>query len=404
MGNTKSFVRRKKSRDLMVSVSIVLITWSPTEDRMMLLKNTLNSLRDSTDISYELIVVDNGPNEQTEFLKTQKIDKHIINKVNQGIGVAKNQGVREATGDYVCFLDNDLLFEKDWLKESVEALEKHKDVKLIACPVFSNGARDYYKRFFKGMIGEYLLWQKTFEGCWIVRRETITEIGDWDEKGIKPCWDYCRRLQKAGYFHIGLPKQKVWHKGLKKTYAVYGSKFIRGKWVKYGREYWDNWWGKKWKRAIKCFPDMYGEIKKNLNGKIADLACGVTSLYMDGNYDVTGLDVSTIALEKSKELCPTGTFKFGKAERTGLPSNSFDTVVLSHIIEHYTDFTPILKEAKRICKKGGKIIISVPVKCFHPDHAHPVWNEEKINKEVSCFFGKITYTKFRKGWVIVCEN
>ena len=149
---------------------------------------------------------------------------------------------------------------------------------------------------------------------------------------------------------------------------------------------------------------MYGEMKKHLKGKIADIACGITSLYIGGNYDVTGIDISTTALAKSKELCPSGNFRLGKADKTGLLTEGFDTVVVSHILEHFNDFNPILKEAKRICKKGGKIIISVPVKCYHPDHAHPVWDEEKIKKEIGGFLGYVTYTKFKKGWVIVYEK
>ncbi len=40
--------------------------------------------------------------------------------------------------------------------------------------------------------------------------------------------------------------------------------------------------------------------------------------------------------------------------------NEFDEVYTSHVLEHLEDLTKVMKELKRICKKGAKIIIRVP--------------------------------------------
>ena len=89
-------------------LSIVLVTWAPDEERMKFLKDTLESLEGSTTVPYELIVIDNGPEEQTAYLKTQKIDKHIINGMNKGIGYGWNKGYEVAEGEFLCIIDNDL--------------------------------------------------------------------------------------------------------------------------------------------------------------------------------------------------------------------------------------------------------------------------------------------------------
>ena len=57
------------------TLSIIMATWSPNEYRLNLLKETLKSFEGSVETDYELIIVDNGPEEQTEYLKTKKIDK-----------------------------------------------------------------------------------------------------------------------------------------------------------------------------------------------------------------------------------------------------------------------------------------------------------------------------------------
>ena len=40
--------------------------------------------------------------------------------------------------------------------------------------------------------------------------------------------------------------------------------------------------------------------------------------------------------------------------------NTFDEVYTSHVLEHLDDLPRVMKELKRICKKGARIVIRVP--------------------------------------------
>lgn len=389
----------------MVKVSVIVITWSPTKDRLRLLKNTLNALKTSSEIPFELIVVDNGPKEQTEYLKTQKIDKLITNEKNMGIGYARNQGMDVAEGEYICFLDNDMETYKDWLKESIEALEAYPSEKLVACPVYGVKSIKSHRRLYLGTLGKYLLWQRYGGACWVIRKNTLNEFGRWSS-GFAPGRDYCTILTRAGYKFISSVEHKVRHMGKKKSFDFH-CKLINGKWVNHGREYWNTIWttDKYVSRYAFGHKRMFDEVRKYLKGKIADIACGATPLYIGGNYDVTGIDISEVAIREAKKLYPQGNFRVGKAEQTGLYSNTFDTVILSAIIEHFMDFKPVLLEAKRICKQGGSITIVIPVKNFFADHVHPIWDEEKINKEIVSVLGPVTYyKKYNKWWFVKYEK
>ena len=48
-----------------------------------------------------------------------RIDKRIkvFHKLNEGLGLTRNKGIKEAHGDYICFIDSDDYIEENILKQ-----------------------------------------------------------------------------------------------------------------------------------------------------------------------------------------------------------------------------------------------------------------------------------------------
>jgi ubiquinone/menaquinone biosynthesis C-methylase UbiE len=70
----------------------------------------------------------------------------------------------------------------------------------------------------------------------------------------------------------------------------------------------------------------------------------------------------------------------GDAYHLPLAENSMDAVILSEIIEHLTDPLAALKEAFRVCKKGGRLAVSAPYReiilqhlCIHCNKPTPAF-------------------------------
>jgi len=99
----------------MVEVSIVIVNYNEPE----LLKECVASLiRETKEISYEVIVVDNGSTvgNVEECLAAFPSVILIKNKNNMGFAAANNIGLKCANGKYLLFLNNDTLFTHNAVK------------------------------------------------------------------------------------------------------------------------------------------------------------------------------------------------------------------------------------------------------------------------------------------------
>lgn len=81
----------------------------------------------------ELILVDDGSVDGSERKvdEWEKMDDRIkvIHQMNMGVSSARNHGIKEAKGEYICFVDSDDYVQKDYIKVMVSSMsEYHTDL------------------------------------------------------------------------------------------------------------------------------------------------------------------------------------------------------------------------------------------------------------------------------------
>lgn len=96
-------------------------------------------------------------------------------------------------------------------------------------------------------------------------------------------------------------------------------------------------------------------------GRMLDLGCGTGGVLRDwkGNGESVGIDRSSLALQ----ICARRGFKtLARGDLTRLPfrDRSFDTVLMLDVIEHLEDDVGFVRNAARICREGGLVVIAVP--------------------------------------------
>ncbi len=83
----------------------------PTFNRLELLSRTLETVWNQQFGDFEVIVVDDGSTDGTlSYLKNQKNRLQFISQNNRGPGAARNAAARNASGEYLAFLDSDDLW------------------------------------------------------------------------------------------------------------------------------------------------------------------------------------------------------------------------------------------------------------------------------------------------------
>ena len=112
-------------------VSYIIVTWNNEE----IIKECLTSLLRFAAYETEVIVVDNDSKDSTcDVIRklNRKEIKIIETHKNLGFSKANNVGVMEATGNYIFFVNPDVIFIEDITTPMIEVLEKNRHVGIVS--------------------------------------------------------------------------------------------------------------------------------------------------------------------------------------------------------------------------------------------------------------------------------
>lgn len=95
------------------------------------IEETIDSICNQNFVDYEIILINDGTKDNSVEIAENVIHKYginykIINQENKGLPSARNRGLIEAKGKYVCFIDSDDKLDKDFLCSQYRALERER--------------------------------------------------------------------------------------------------------------------------------------------------------------------------------------------------------------------------------------------------------------------------------------
>lgn len=160
----------------------------------------------------EVIVVDDGSTDDLgKALKPYKSKIKVITQANAGVSAARNKGVTEAKGDYICCLDADDRLSPTFLAKAKKELDADPGLG-IAYPgmtVFDNSVQ--VSDFDGQPFGFELLTTGNFIPCANLFRKTAwSRAGGY--KAINPSWedyDLWLSITEMGYNALLIPEEKL---------------------------------------------------------------------------------------------------------------------------------------------------------------------------------------------------
>jgi len=205
-----------------------------------ILRNCLEALEKTRYQNNEVIIVNNASTDGSvdDIHRSFPRARLVNNEKNLGYAGGCNSGLANASGKYILFLNNDTVFEPEWLSRLVEACEK--DEKVAACQpkILSQANRKMFDyagaagglidvlgypfargRLFFTLEKDEKQYEADGNIFWasgtatLIRKSVLDEVGAFDEdffahmEEIDLNW----RMHLAGYRVVAVPKAIVYH-------------------------------------------------------------------------------------------------------------------------------------------------------------------------------------------------
>lgn len=156
---------------------------------------------------------------------------------------------------------------------------------------------------------------------------------------------------------------------------------------------------------------LIGEVFGNQDEKkVLDIGCGTgeySNSFKPENY--TGIDISSEYISHAKKT-KKGNFLVMDATNLSFPDNSFDVILIAAILHHLNDkdVNKVLRGAKRVLKKEGKILIMEDAKIKNLDNGivrfiqkfdlgANIRTPDEYRDMFSSYFLKVKEWEFRNG-------
>lgn len=216
--------KRDEAREKLYAEKPFVTILAPGKNEGAHIYKLVQSLREQTYTNYEIIIVDDGSDDNSPLIcadleRAGYIDRFIYTDVRGGKASAANLGLRFSSGKYVVHLDADTSLDRHAIENILLPFYYGKDIKAVGGTVKVRNADDTICSSLQAL--EYL---KTIQVGRLVTntlgilhiisgafgafdRETLMKVGGWDI-GPGLDGDITQKFRKAG-FHISFAENAV---------------------------------------------------------------------------------------------------------------------------------------------------------------------------------------------------
>ncbi len=185
-------------------ISVIIPVWNSSTTLVL----CLEALRRSSIQPDELIVVDDGSEDNSAAVARAAGAEVLHTAKRSGPAAARNLGVSAATGDLVIFLDADITVHEDTLERLVGRFTRDATLDAVVGSYDDQPAAPGVVAQYKNLLHHYTHQNARAEAetfwsaCGACRREVFLAVGGFDQSYGRPCIEdieFGYRLRSAGY-------------------------------------------------------------------------------------------------------------------------------------------------------------------------------------------------------------
>lgn len=193
------------------------------------------------DISYEVIVVDNGSIEDEASILSEEFKSHkfIRSQINLGFSGGNNLGIMASSGEFIFLLNNDALLVDDSIIELVKTFKMDPKIGVLSPKIYYQDSENIiqyagFTEFSRITIRNRVIGNREYDnGQYNSLSETASAHGAAmmirmeavDKAGLMPEifflyyeeHDWCAKIKKRGYKVMYQPKSSIIHKESQST-------------------------------------------------------------------------------------------------------------------------------------------------------------------------------------------
>lgn len=187
----------------------------PTYNRSSFLKRSIESVLSQTYQNFELIVCDDGSNDNSfEIIKKYLSKITYIKQSNKGVSAARNLGIKVSSNPYIAFLDSDDEWQKDKLSKQADFFNKNPQSLLVHTDEeWIRNGKIINKKLIHQKSGNDLF-EKSLNLCLIspssvcMKKSLFTKFGLFAED-LPACEDYDLWLRLTAFINVDFIPEKL---------------------------------------------------------------------------------------------------------------------------------------------------------------------------------------------------
>lgn len=191
-------------------VSVIIPTYNEARD----IEKCLISLQQQTYPEFEIIVIDDGSTDETTKI-VNKFPVELLVQSHMGPAIARNFGASRATGKILVFVDADMTFEKDFIKNLIKPIVDKKAIGTFSKEEYVANPDNVWSQCWnlnknlsknKMLPDNYPDTQPVFRA---ILKSEFEKVGGFDSVGYNDDWTIS---QKLGVQAVSVPGAVFYHR------------------------------------------------------------------------------------------------------------------------------------------------------------------------------------------------